>query len=184
MNTKNKIEELLYKNAEDFEMAKVLKADIATYFTTLDETFSTSDGKDFLVKHTRKIDKILRLIYKIALYGMFKSYQPMKNTLPLSMAALGSYGREQLCVHSDIDLLIVYRDMPGYNTKEIIEKIFYLIWDCGLKLGHRVHTVDELLEASRSDITIKTAILESRFIEGSHQLWTETQNVLNMIRHP
>jgi len=183
MNTKNKIEELLYKNAEDFEMAKVLKADIATYFKTLDETFSTSDGKDFLVKHTRKIDEILRLIYKIALYGMFKSYQPMKNTLPLSMAALGSYGREQLCVHSDIDLLIVYRDMPGYNTKEIIEKIFYLIWDCGLKLGHRVHTIDELLEASRSDITIKTAILESRFVEGSHQLWTETQNVLSMIRH-
>jgi len=183
MKIKDKIQELLYQNAEDFEMAKALKADIATYFTTLDETFSTSGGKDFLVKHTRKIDEILKLIYKIALYGMFKNYQPMKNTLPLSMAALGSYGREQLCVHSDIDLLIVYREMPGYNTKEIIEKIFYLIWDCGLKLGHRVHEVDELLEASRSDITIKTAIIESRFVEGSHQMWTETQNVLSMIRH-
>ncbi|MEA3456868.1 MAG: nucleotidyltransferase [Campylobacterota bacterium] len=183
MNTKEKIKELLYQNAEDFEMAKVLKADIAAYFTTLDETFSTSDGKDFLVKHTRKIDEILKLIYKIALYGMFKSYQPMKNSLPLSIAALGSYGREQLCVHSDIDLLIVYRELPGYNTKEIIEKILYLIWDCGLKLGHRVHTVDELLESSRSDITIKTALIESRFVEGSHHLWTEAQNVLSMIRH-
>lgn len=183
MNTKEKIEELLYQNADDFKMAKVLKEDISHYFTTLDETFKTSDGKDFLVKHTRKIDEILKLIYKIALYGMFKSYQPMKNTLPLTMAALGSYGREQLCIHSDIDLLIIYRDFPGYNTEKIIEKIFYLIWDCGLKLGHRVHKVDELLEASRSDITIKTAILESRFIEGSHQLWTETENVLSMIRH-
>ena len=183
MNTKERIEELLYQNAEDFEMAKVLKADIAAYFMTLDETFSTSDGKDFLLKHTRKIDEILKLIYKIALYGMFKSYQPMKNSLPLSIAALGSYGREQLCVHSDIDLLIVYREMPGYNTKEVIEKILYLIWDCGLKLGHRVHTVDELLEASRSDITIKTALIESRFVEGSHHLWTEAQNVLSMIRH-
>ena len=183
MNTKERIEELLYQNAEDFEMAKVLKADIAEYFTTLDEIFSITDGKDFLVKHTRKIDEILKLIYKIALYGMFKSYQPMKNSLPLSIAAMGSYGREQLCVHSDIDLLIVYREMPGYNTKEIIEKILYLIWDCGLKLGHRVHTVDQLLEASRSDITIKTALIESRFVEGSHHLWTEAENVLSMIRH-
>jgi len=183
MNTKERIEELLYQNAEDFEMAKVLKADIAEYFTTLNETFSTPDGKDFLVKHTHKIDEIIKLIYKIALYGMFKSYQPMKNSLPLSIAALGSYGREQLCVHSDIDLLIVYREMPGYNTKEIIEKILYLIWDCGLKLGHRVHTVDQLLEASRSDITIKTALIESRFVEGSHHLWTEAENVLSMIRH-
>ncbi len=183
MNTKEKIEELLYQNAEDFVMAKVLKADIAAYFMTLNETFSTSDGKDFLVKHTQKIDEILKLIYKIALYGMFKDYQPMKNSLPLSMAALGSYGREQLCVHSDIDLLIVYKEMPGYNIKEVIEKILYLIWDCGLKLGHRVHAVDQLLEASRSDITIKTALIESRFVEGSRHLWTETENVLSTIRH-
>ena len=183
MDTKEKIEELLYQNANDFEMAKVLKADIAAYFTTLDETFSTSGGKDFLVKHTKKIDEILKLIFKIALYGVFKNYLPMKNSLPLSLAALGSYGREQLCVYSDIDLLIVYKEIPGYNTKEIIEKILYLIWDCGLKLGHRVHTVDELLEASRGDITIKTALIESRFVEGSHHLWTEVQNVLNAIRH-
>lgn len=183
MGTKEKIEELLYQNADDFQMAKVLKSDIATYFTTLDETFSTSGGRDFLVKHTRKIDEILKLIYKIALYGMFNRYQPMKNTLPLSIAALGSYGREQLCVHSDIDLLFVYRELPGYNTKEVIERVLYLIWDCGLKLGHRVHTVDQLLEASRSDITIKTAIIESRFVEGSLHLWAETQNVLSMIRH-
>jgi len=183
MGTKEKIEELLYQNADDFEMAKVLKADIAEYFKTLDEAFSTSGGKDFLVKHTQKIDEILKLIYKIALYGVFRDYQPMKNSLPLSMAALGSYGREQLCVYSDIDLLIVYKEIPGYNTKEIIEKVFYLIWDCGLKLGHRVHTVDELLEASRSDITIKTALIESRFVEGSRHLWTEVQNVLSAIRH-
>ena len=183
MNTKEKIEELLYQNAEDFEMAKVLKADIAAYFATLDETFSTSGGKDFLLKHTKKIDEILKLIFKIALYGVFRNYQPMKNSLPLSLSALGSYGREQLCVYSDIDLLIVYRDVPGYNTEKIIEKILYLIWDCGLKLGHRVHQVDQLLEASRSDITIKTAIIESRFVEGSHHLWTEVQNVLSTIRH-
>ena len=183
MTTKDKIEELLYQNEDDFKMAKVLKEDINTYFKTLDESFATSGGKDFLFKHTRKIDSILKLIYKIALHGMFQGYQPMKNSLPLSIAALGSYGREQLCVYSDIDLLIVYRDIPGYNTKETIEKILYLIWDSGLKLGHRVHHVDELLDVSRTDITIKTALMESRYLEGSKFLWTETQNALDSIRH-
>ena len=98
MDTKEQIEELLYQNADDFTMAKVLKADIKTYFKTLDESFATSGGKDFLFKHTRKIDSILKLIYKIAIRGMFSEYQPMKNSLPITMAALGSYGREQLCV--------------------------------------------------------------------------------------
>jgi len=181
-NVKAQIEELLYNNAEDFEIAKVLKKDIKTYFSTLEETFSNSGGKDFLVKHTKKIDSVLKMVYQVALREMFGDYTPMKNSIPLSLVALGSYGREQLCVHSDIDLMIVYKEIPGYNTKEMIEKILYILWDTGLKLGHRVHTVDELYEVSKTDITIKTALIESRFIEGSHFIWVDTQNAIRNIR--
>ena len=182
-NLKSEIEELLYRNAPDFEIAKAFKKDIKTYFGTLEETFSTSGGKDFLVKHTKKIDSILQLIYKVALREMFGDYAPMKNSLPIALVALGSYGREQLCVYSDIDLMIVYKEIPGYNTKEFIEKILYILWDSGLKLGHRVHEIEELYEVSQTDITIKTALIESRFIEGSRFVWTETQNAIERIRH-
>jgi [protein-PII] uridylyltransferase len=108
---------------------------------------------------------------------------PMKHSIPIALIALGSYGREQLCVYSDIDLMIVYEEIEGYNTKVLIEKMLYILWDSGLKLGHRVHTTKELLNVSQTDITIKTAILESRFIEGSKSIWTETQNIINAIRH-
>jgi [protein-PII] uridylyltransferase len=180
---KAQIEELLYENAPDFQIAKVLKKEIKVYFETLEDTFATSGGKDFLVKHTKKIDSILQLIYKVALRSMFGDYAPMKNSVPISLVALGSYGREQLCVHSDIDLMLVYKEIPGYNSKEMIEKILYILWDTGLKLGHRVHTVEELFEVSKTDITIKTALIESRFIEGSSFIWTETQNAITQIRH-
>ena len=180
---KAQIEELLYENAADFEIAKVLKKDIKLYFDTLEETFSTSGGKDFLVKHTKKIDTVLKLVYQVASRDMFGDYLPMKNSIPLALVALGSYGREQLCVHSDIDLMIVYKDVPGYNLKEMIEKMLYILWDTGLKLGHRVHTIDDLLGVSKTDITIKTALIESRFIEGSNFIWMETQNALTQIRH-
>jgi [protein-PII] uridylyltransferase len=179
---KAQIEELLYENAADFEIAKVLKQEIKTYFDTLEDTFATSGGKDFLVKHTKKIDSILKLIFKVAQREMFGEYAPMKNSIPLALVALGSYGREQLCVYSDIDLMIVYKEIPGYNTKEMIEKILYILWDTGLKLGHRVHTVEELHEVSKTDITIKTALIESRMIEGSSFIWTETQNAIAQIR--
>jgi [protein-PII] uridylyltransferase len=182
-NIKAQIETLMYENAPDFEIAKVIKKEIKNYFYTLEETFATSGGKDFLVKHTKKIDTILKLIFKVAQREMFGDYAPMKNSIPLSLVALGSYGREQLCVYSDIDLMIVYKEIPGYNTKEMIEKILYILWDTGLKLGHRVHTVEELYEVSKTDITIKTALIESRFIEGSHFIWTETQNAIAKIRH-
>ncbi len=180
---KAQIEELLYENAADFEIAKVLKKDIKHYFENLEEIFSNSGGKDFLVKHTKRIDNVLKLIYKVAQREMFGDYAPMKNSIPIALVALGSYGREQLCVYSDIDLMIVYKEIPGYNTKEMIEKILYILWDTGLKLGHRVHTVEELYDVSKTDITIKTALIESRMIEGSIFIWTETQNAIAQIRH-
>ena len=181
-NIKAQIETLLYEEAPDFEISKVLKKEIKNYFGTLEETFAQSSGKGFLLKHTRKIDTIIQQVYRVAMRSMFGTYMPMKSTLPITLIALGSYGREQLCVYSDIDLMIVYKEVPGYNTQEMIEKILYILWDAGLKLGHRVHEVDELFEVSKTDITIKTSMIESRFIEGSKQLWDQTQNELCKIR--
>ncbi len=180
---KEQIETLLYEEATDFEISKLLKKEIKTYFGTLEESFAKDGGKGFLLKHTRKIDSIIKLVYKVAMRSMFGTYMPMKSTLPITLLALGSYGREQLCVHSDIDLMIVYKEVPGYNTQEMIEKILYILWDAGLKLGHRVHEVGEIFEISKTDITIKTSMIESRFIEGSIQLWNQTENELSRIRH-
>ncbi|CAA6801307.1 MAG: Possible nucleotidyltransferase [uncultured Sulfurovum sp.] len=179
---KIKVEDLLHQNKSDFEVSKLLKKEIKTYFGTLEESFRENNGKNFLVKHTKKIDTILQMSYRVAMRAMFGTYMPMKSTLPITLVALGSYGREQLCVYSDIDLMIVYKEVPGYNTQEMIEKILYILWDAGLKLGHRVHEVDELFEVSKTDITIKTSFIESRFIEGSKQLWNQTQNELHRIR--
>jgi len=177
------IEELIYNNAPDFEIAKLIRQEIKNYYKTLPQIFAQTSGKDFLVKHTKKIDSVIKLAYLVATREMFKNYFPSKNAVPFAVCALGSYGREQLSPKSDIDIMFVYQDIPAYNSKAIIEKMLYLLWDCGLKLGHRVHKVNELESAANSDITIKTAILEARFIEGSKYVWFETQNKINRIRH-
>ena len=124
---KAQIETLLYEEAPDFEISKLLKKDIKEYFGTLEESFATNSGKGFLLKHTRKIDSIIEMVYQVAMRSMFGTYMPMKSTLPITLLALGSYGREQLCVYSDIDLMIVYKEVPGYNTQEMIEKILYIL---------------------------------------------------------
>lgn len=180
---KLEIESLLHENAPDFKIAKALKKEIKEYFGTLEENFTNVSGRNFLFSHTKKIDTFLQLIYRVAMRSMFGDYMPLKNNIPVAMVALGSYGREQLCVYSDIDLMLVYKDIPGYNCKGFIEKILYILWDTGLKLGHRVHEVEELYPVSNTDITIKTSLIESRFIEGSKFVWTEVENELNKIRH-
>lgn len=183
MGITEQIEDLIENNASDFEISKLFKAHIKDYKNSLSALFERNQGKDFLVIHTRTLDSIITLMYKTVLRRMFGNYLPMRSNIPIAMIALGSYGREQLCVHSDVDLMIVYEKIDGYNTAAIIEKFLYLAWDAGLKLGHRVHEVGDLLGASREDITIKTAMMESRLIIGSPFTWSAVQTRLTAIRH-
>lgn len=176
------IENIIEKKGSDFELSKLFREYIKEYKASLPELFQSTQGKDFLVKHTKKLDSIIDLMYKTVLRRLFGTYMPMKSSVPIAIVALGSYGREQLCVHSDIDLLIAYENVEGFNTRLIIEKLFYLALDAGLKLGHRVHETHDLFHASNEDITIKTSLMEARFITGSAFTWQITQQELGKIR--
>jgi len=182
MNLLLEIENVIEKKGSDFELSKLFKQYIKEYQQSLPLLFEKNQGKDFLVRHTKKLDSIIELMYKTVLRRTFGNFLPMRSSIPIAIVALGSYGREQLSVHSDIDLLIVYENVDGYNTQLIIEKLFYLALDAGMKLGHRVHEVSDLFQASTEDVTIKTSLMESRFITGSPFVWHATQHMLNKIR--
>ncbi len=177
-----KIEDLIEKNANDFEISKQIKQSIKEYLSSLDAIFARNQGKDFLVKHTKKIDEFIDITYKYVLRKFFGDYLPFRSQIPIVLTALGSYGREQLCVYSDIDLMIVYEDVKGYSIEPIIESLLHIFWDAGLKLGHRTHKVDELFDASKTDITIKTALLEARFLCGSKVLWMKAEREIDKVR--
>ena len=176
------VEELIEKNSDDFQISKVFKKYIKDYVSSIDTTIDTNGGKDFFVKHTKTTDKFLISLYKYILRKNFGSYQPMSTSIPISLIALGSYGREQLCIYSDIDLMILYEDVKGYNVKDMIQEFITLAWDCGLKLGSRVHELKDVEDSVKEDVTIKTALIESRLIYGSRYLWVGFENVLTKIR--
>jgi len=173
------LKQIIYTCENDFEITKAIKKEIKEYLNSI----KVEGGKDFFVKHTKKMDEFVTLIYKYILKKTFKEFQPPFNNIPISIIALGSYGREQLSIYSDIDIMIVYKDINGYSLKQIIENYITMLWDLGLKIGHRVHELKDLFPSSNEDITIKTAILESRFVFGSKFLWYEIQTELNKIRN-
>ena len=115
MDLNLQIEELLDNNAADFEYSKLFKNYLKRYNETLEENFSDNLGKDFLVQHTKKLDYVISHMYKIILRKTFGQYLPMRSSIPIAIVALGSYGREQLSVHSDIDLMFVYEDIEAFN---------------------------------------------------------------------
>jgi len=181
-NLNIKIENLIGTKVSDFEISKVIKDEVKQYLISLDNIFIQTQGKDFFVQHTKKIDEFIKVIYKYLLRKYFGYYLPMSNSIPITLVALGSFGREQLCVYSDVDIMILYEDILGYNIQPLIEEFITIAWDSGLKLGSRVHKLQDIEEAVKTDITIKTAILESRLIYGSKHLWYIFQNHLANVR--
>lgn len=83
----------------------------------------------------------------------------------LAVVALGGYGREELCPHSDIDLLLVPVGEPG-RGRAAAESILYPLWDLGLKVGHSVRALDEVESADPADLHFRVALLDRRLVAG------------------
>lgn len=89
----------------------------------------------------------------------------------LALAAVGGYGRGDLAPASDLDLVLLHRGRTA--PAEVAEKIWYPIWDEGLKLGHSVRTVKEALELSSEDLDTATSLLTIRHLAGDAGLTEE-----------
>ncbi|KAB8313988.1 bifunctional uridylyltransferase/uridylyl-removing protein, partial [Tolypothrix campylonemoides VB511288] len=91
----------------------------------------------------------------------------------ISIAAVGGYGRGTLAPGSDIDLLFIlpYKQTPW--GEQITEYILYMLWDLGQKVGHAVRSVDDCIRMARSDMTVRTATLEARYLTGDRKLFDE-----------
>ena len=95
---------------------------------------------------------------------------------PVSLVALGGYGRSELSPHSDIDLMFLFPSKAHASLvkdlqQHLSDEILYPLWDCGLKVGHSTRTVEEVFAEARAENHSKTALLESRRIAGSKSLY-------------
>jgi len=87
-----------------------------------------------------------------------------------ALAAVGGYGRGELYPHSDVDLLILLPEPPGPDEESAIQRLVAALWDLGLEPGHSVRTIAQCEEEAEADITVETALLESRWLAGSRTL--------------
>ncbi|NCU95573.1 MAG: bifunctional uridylyltransferase/uridylyl-removing protein, partial [Betaproteobacteria bacterium] len=88
-----------------------------------------------------------------------------------SLTAVGGYGRGELFPYSDVDLLVLLDAPVGPDEQPLLDRFVGTLWDIGLEVGHSVRTVHECLEAARSDITVQTNLLESRWLAGNRTLF-------------
>ncbi|SLN51938.1 Bifunctional uridylyltransferase/uridylyl-removing enzyme [Pseudooctadecabacter jejudonensis] len=91
----------------------------------------------------------------------------------LALIAVGGSGRGEMAPHSDVDLLFLapYKVTPW--AESAIESMLYILWDLKLKVGHASRTVKECIRLAREDYTIRTSLVEERYLTGDRALAAE-----------
>ncbi len=87
----------------------------------------------------------------------------------LALLAVGGYGRAEMAPQSDVDLLFLASSDITPEAEQVIEATLYTLWDLHLKVGHASRTIRDCLRLAREDFTIRTALLELRFLTGDPQ---------------
>jgi [protein-PII] uridylyltransferase len=110
-------------------------------------------------------DRLIEVLYDLTLQYVYS-----QDAGGIAVTAVGGYGRDTLAPGSDIDLLFLLPPKNSPDMHKAIEFVLYILWDLGFKVGHATRTVEECIRLSKSDMTIRTAILEMRWICGRKAL--------------
>jgi [protein-PII] uridylyltransferase len=89
------------------------------------------------------------------------------------LVALGGYGRRELAPQSDIDLMFLYHAGAGKAVESLVRAVLLPLWDGGFQVGHSVRTITDSIELAETDATVKTSMMEARFLAGSADLFQE-----------
>jgi len=110
-------------------------------------------------------DEIIRAIHACVV----KYLHPNVASGHLCVVAVGGYGRGTLAPGSDIDILFLLQGANRAGDEAVVESMLYFLWDLKQKVGHATRTVEECLKQAKADMTIRTTLLECRFLLGDRQ---------------
>ncbi|WP_022853332.1 [protein-PII] uridylyltransferase [Thermodesulfatator atlanticus] len=117
-------------------------------------------AKPQVLGRTKEIDRLIKSLFPNSL-----------RRKPLSLIAIGGYGRKTLCPYSDLDLLFLHEELDEKILTQTVESIIYPLWDRNFDVGYRVLTLEEVFHDAREDLPFLTALLSMRLVAGSKKLY-------------
>lgn len=135
----------------------------------LDNRYRNNESISAIVSdRARLVDQLLQLAWL---------QQQWHKPDDISLVAVGGYGRGELLPHSDIDLLILTRSSRNSKYKDSISAFLTLLWDIGLEIGQSVRSIKQCKQEAIKDITVATALMESRTLAGPVELQQEMYRI-------
>ncbi len=118
-------------------------------------------GRAALEQHADRVDALLRALY-------VEAGGPER---PAAVVALGGYGRRHLCLHSDIDLLLLFGGRIGPSEERFLRAFLHPLWDVGVVVGHQVRELEEFADLETDNPEFLLALLDARLVAGAPALF-------------
>jgi [protein-PII] uridylyltransferase len=98
---------------------------------------------------------------------------------PYAIIALGGYGRKEQCLHSDVDVLLLFKKVIPEEVKGLVQEIFYPLWDIGLDVSYATRSLKECSALATKDFEVLTSLMDARFICGISFLYSDLMEQLH-----
>jgi len=151
--------------------------DVATFRTALTEgdnrlkqRFLDDEPVERLVRdRARLVDALLKTAW---------SMHVGEHVRDVALIAVGGYGRGELNLCSDIDIMILLPKSESAPWQGSLEKFLTFMWDIGLEVGHSVRTIDDCQRESAADVSVATTMIEARLLQGPELLFEAMRRAL------
>ena len=118
------------------------------------------------------VDQLIRVIHEYVTQFVYPANNRSSGER-LAIMAVGGYGRSEMAPHSDVDIAFLVGERRNAWCEQVVEAMLYVLWDLGLKVGHSTRTLDEAIRLAKDDLTIRTALLEGRYVWGDRELYED-----------
>ena len=139
------------------------------------------ESQNYLIEQFEQQADIVTLVHQRShfvdqvLQQLWQHHIPTET--PVSLLAVGGYGRGELHPYSDIDLLVILDESVSEQPPSGLSDFLTQLWDIGLEIGHSVRTIKECRQQAETDITIATNLLETRLLCGEPSLFSDLQQL-------
>ncbi len=138
---------------------------------------SGAGGREIIQAHTSLVDKVIQQV--LLSMTQLEAYSKSKVLEDFALIAVGGYGRGELNPLSDIDLLFLLPEKPRPLTETFIQDALSVIWGFGMEIGHSSRTINDCIKLAQEDLTIKTSMIETRFLIGNQTIYEKFDNAIH-----
>ncbi|MCG7393344.1 [protein-PII] uridylyltransferase [Microvirga sp. ACRRW] len=136
------------------------------------QLLDTQDGLVCARYLSTHMDDLVRLVHDAVVKHLYPAENPSLGER-IAVVATGGYGRGTLAPGSDVDLLFLLPYKQTAWSESVVEAMLYVLWDLKLKVGHATRSVEDCMREAAADMTIRTSLLEARFLFGDRALFDD-----------